>query len=91
MRDRLLRLPGVGGVNVFGGGNYSMRVWIDPDRAAGRDLTSSEIVSALRAQNVPVAEIRVRAPRLETLYLDALRPRELTDPEAAPLRAGTAG
>jgi len=55
MRDRLLRLPGVGGVNVFGGGNYSMRVWIDPDRAAGRDLTSSEIISALRAQNVQVA------------------------------------
>src|SRR5690606_6857455 len=55
IRDRLLRLPGVGGVNVFGGGNYSMRVWIDPDRAAGRDLTSTEIVAALRAQNVQVA------------------------------------
>jgi hydrophobe/amphiphile efflux-1 (HAE1) family protein len=55
IRDRLLRLPGVGGVNVFGGGNYSMRVWIDPDRAAGRNLTSSEIISALRAQNVQVA------------------------------------
>jgi hydrophobe/amphiphile efflux-1 (HAE1) family protein len=55
IRDRLLRLPGVGGVNVFGGGSYSMRVWIDPDRAAGRNLTSTEIVSALRAQNVQVA------------------------------------
>jgi len=55
IRDRLLRLPGVGGVNVFGGGNYSMRVWIDPDRAAGRNLTSTEIVAALRAQNVQVA------------------------------------
>ncbi|MFB0612537.1 efflux RND transporter permease subunit [Aurantiacibacter poecillastricola] len=55
IRDRLLRLEGVGGVNVFGGGNYSMRVWIDPDRAAGRNLTSSEIVAALRGQNVQVA------------------------------------
>ncbi|HWK41862.1 MAG TPA: efflux RND transporter permease subunit, partial [Croceibacterium sp.] len=55
IRDRLLRLPGVGGVNVFGGGSYSMRIWIDPDRAAGRDLTSTEIVAALRAQNVQVA------------------------------------
>jgi len=55
IRDRLLRLKGVGGVNVFGGGNYSMRVWIDPDRAAARNITSSEIVSALRAQNVQVA------------------------------------
>ncbi|MFZ5747452.1 MAG: efflux RND transporter permease subunit [Pseudomonadota bacterium] len=55
IRDRLLRLTGVGGVQVFGGGNYSMRIWIDPDRAAGRDLTSTEIVSALQTQNVQVA------------------------------------
>ncbi len=55
VRDRLLRLPGVGDVTVFGGGNYAMRVWIDPDRAAGRNLTSTEIVAALRNQNVQVA------------------------------------
>jgi hydrophobe/amphiphile efflux-1 (HAE1) family protein len=55
LRDRLLRLNGVGNVQVFGGGNYSMRVWIDPDRAAGRDLTADEIVAALRGQNVQVA------------------------------------
>src|SRR5690606_22033310 len=48
-------LPGVGGVNVFGGGFYSMRVWIDPDRAAARNLTSTEIIAALRGQNVQVA------------------------------------
>ncbi len=55
VRDRLLRLEGVGGVQVFGGGNYSMRIWIDPDRAAGRNLTATEIVQALRAQNVQAA------------------------------------
>jgi len=55
IRDRLLRLEGVGGVNVFGGGNYAMRVWIDPDKAAARNLTSTEIIAALRAQNVQVA------------------------------------
>ncbi|WP_213981134.1 multidrug efflux RND transporter permease subunit [Sphingomonas sp. dw_22] len=55
IRDRLLRLEGVGTVQVFGGGNYSMRVWIDPDKAAARDLTSAEIVAALRGQNVQVA------------------------------------
>ncbi len=55
VRDRLLRLKGVGGVNVFGGGNYSMRVWIDPDLAAARNITSSEIIAALRSQNVQVA------------------------------------
>jgi hydrophobe/amphiphile efflux-1 (HAE1) family protein len=55
LRDRLLRLPGVGAVQVFGGGNYSMRIWIDPDRAAARNLTADEVVAALRGQNVQVA------------------------------------
>ncbi len=55
VRDRLLRLEGVGDVLVFGGGNYSMRVWIDPDKAAARNLTADEIIAALRAQNVQVA------------------------------------
>jgi hydrophobe/amphiphile efflux-1 (HAE1) family protein len=55
IRDRLLRIPGVGAAQVFGGGNYSMRIWIDPDAAASRNLTSEEIVGALRGQNVQVA------------------------------------
>jgi hydrophobe/amphiphile efflux-1 (HAE1) family protein len=62
LRDRLLRLEGVGGVNVFGGGNYSMRIWIDPDRAAARNLTAGEIVTALRSQNVQVAGGNLGAP-----------------------------
>ncbi|WP_308514590.1 multidrug efflux RND transporter permease subunit [Sphingomonas flavescens] len=55
LRDRLLRIQGVGNVQVFGGGNYSMRIWIDPDRAAARNLTADEIITALRGQNVQVA------------------------------------
>ncbi|HYE43236.1 MAG TPA: efflux RND transporter permease subunit, partial [Caulobacteraceae bacterium] len=55
LRDRLLRIDGVGGVQIFGGGLYSMRVWIDPDRAAARNLTADEIVAALRAQNIQAA------------------------------------
>lgn len=55
VRDRLLRIEGVGEVQVFGGGDYSMRVWIDPDRAAVRNLAADEIVAALRGQNVQVA------------------------------------
>ena len=62
LRDRLLRLEGVGGVNVFGGGNYSMRIWIDPDRAAARNLTAGEIIGALRSQNVQVAGGTVGQP-----------------------------
>ncbi|WP_077148624.1 efflux RND transporter permease subunit [Sphingopyxis sp. KK2] len=62
LRDRLLRLEGVGGVQIFGGGYYSMRVWIDPDKAAARNLTAPEIVVALQSQNVQVAGGSVGAP-----------------------------
>lgn len=55
VRDRLLRIKGVGGVQIFGGGFYSMRVWIDPGKAAARNLTAGEIVAALRAQNIQAA------------------------------------
>ncbi|OWR00009.1 efflux RND transporter permease subunit [Sphingopyxis witflariensis] len=62
LRDRLLRLEGVGGVQIFGGGNYSMRVWIDPDKAAARNMTAPEIIAALQSQNVQVAGGSVGAP-----------------------------
>ncbi len=55
LRDRLLRIEGVGSVQVFGGGNYSMRIWIDPAKAAGLNLTADDIVTALRGQNLQVA------------------------------------
>lgn len=55
VRDRLSRIDGVGDVQLFGARDYSMRVWIDPGRAAALDLTAGEIVAALRAQNVQVA------------------------------------
>jgi len=66
MRDRLLRIEGVGGVTVFGGGNYSMRVWIDPAKAAARDLSANEIVAALRAQNVQAAAGSIGQPPFAT-------------------------
>ncbi|SUS03275.1 Efflux pump membrane transporter BepE [uncultured Defluviicoccus sp.] len=55
LKDRLLRIEGVGGIQVFGGGLYSMRVWIDPGKAAARNLTANEIVAALQAQNIQAA------------------------------------
>jgi multidrug efflux pump len=55
VKDELARLPGVGQVELFGGGNYAMRIWIDPDKAAARGMTSSDIVNAIREQNVQVA------------------------------------
>ena len=66
VRDRLLRIDGVGEVQVFGGGNYSMRVWIDPAKAAARDLTAPEIIAALRSQNIQAAAGAVGQPPFAT-------------------------
>ncbi len=55
IRDALSRLEGVGDVQVFGSHDYAMRIWLDPDKAAARDLTGGEIVAALQAQNVQVS------------------------------------
>lgn len=55
IKDQLARLPGVGDVRLFGGGKYSMRLWLDPDALASRNLTPGDVVSAVRAQNQQVA------------------------------------
>src|ERR1700688_360023 len=52
--DRISRVHGVGNARVFGGRDYSMRIWIDPDRAAELNLTVDEIVAAIQAQNAQV-------------------------------------
>jgi hydrophobe/amphiphile efflux-1 (HAE1) family protein len=62
VRDRLSRIDVVGDVRLFGSRDYSMRVWIDPGRAAALDLTAGEIVAALRAQNVQVSAGSLGAP-----------------------------
>ena len=55
VRDELARIPGVGDVSIFGSREYSMRVWLDPERIALRGMTANEVLSALRAQNLQVA------------------------------------
>ncbi|MBS0288869.1 MAG: efflux RND transporter permease subunit [Proteobacteria bacterium] len=55
IKDRLTRLPGVGHVEIFGGSDYAMRVWLDPDKIASRGLQASDVVNAIREQNVQVA------------------------------------
>ncbi|HEY0340749.1 MAG TPA: efflux RND transporter permease subunit, partial [Steroidobacteraceae bacterium] len=62
VRDVLARLPGVGDVKVFGGGDYSMRVWLDPQKLAARNLTTGDVVDAIREQNVQVAAGQIGAP-----------------------------
>src|SRR2546426_257356 len=55
VRDELARIPGVGQIRVFGAGDYSMRVWLDPNKVAARNMTANDVVNALREQNVQVA------------------------------------
>jgi gold/copper resistance efflux pump len=55
VRDQLARLPGVNDVRVWGAGEYSLRVWMDPAKLAERELTPNDILGAIREQNVQVA------------------------------------
>jgi hydrophobe/amphiphile efflux-1 (HAE1) family protein len=55
VRDTLARLPGVGDVPIFGSGDYAMRIWLDPNKVSAKGLTASDIVAAIREQNVQVA------------------------------------
>lgn len=55
VRERLLRLPGVGDIGTFAARDYAMRIWIDPAKAAARDLTVQDIVTALRGNNIQLA------------------------------------
>lgn len=55
VKDVLARIPGVGTVEIFGAGEYAMRVWLDPNQVAARGLTAGDVVQAIREQNVQVA------------------------------------
>ena len=62
VRDQVLRTEGVGDVLIRGQRDYSMRIWIDPDRAAARNLTVDDVTTALQQQNVQVAAGTLNAP-----------------------------
>ncbi len=62
LKDELARLPGVGNVNVFGAGQYSMRVWLDPDKLKARSLNAQDVVSALQSQSQQVTAGQVGMP-----------------------------
>src|ERR1700722_3722126 len=55
VKDALARLPGIGIVTVFGARDYAMRLWLDPEKIASRNLSADEVVNAIREQNVQVA------------------------------------
>ncbi|TCL03048.1 MULTISPECIES: efflux RND transporter permease subunit [Sodalis] len=66
VKDELARLPGVGQIQVFGAGEYAMRVWLDPQKVASRGLTASDVVAAIREQNVQVSAGQLGAEPMPT-------------------------
>ncbi len=62
LKDELARLPGVGNVNVFGAGQYAMRVWLDPEKMKARGLTAQDVTNSLQQQSQPVTAGQVGAP-----------------------------
>ena len=62
VKDLLARLDGVGDVQIFGAGEYSMRVWLDPQKLAQRNMTTGDVVHAIQEQNVAVAAGALNAP-----------------------------
>jgi multidrug efflux pump len=62
VRDELSRIEGVGDARVFGAGEYSMRIWLDPEKIAALNLAASDIVQAIREQNIQVAAGQLGAP-----------------------------
>jgi len=81
--DSIKRVPGVGDVQIFGVGRYAMRLWLDPDKLAGRGVTADEVVQALREQNVQVAAGAIGAspaPKGHTYQISVRAAGRLSDP-----------
>jgi multidrug efflux pump len=62
VKDRLAKIEGVGSVQMFGSGDYAMRIWLNPEKIAERNLTADDVVSAIRKQNVQVAAGVINGP-----------------------------
>ena len=85
VRDQLTRLDGVGQVGLFGGREYSMRIWLDPERIAALDMTPGEVLTALRAQNVQVASGQLNqqpTPEAAAFELSIQTTGRLVEPDA---------
>ena len=83
LRDELSRVAGVGDVVIRGGADYSMRVWLDPERLSARHLTTQDVIAALRDQNVQVAAGQIGqapAPKNQLLQLPVTALGRLSEP-----------
>ncbi len=84
IKDKLSRVDGVGDVNVIGTGNYGMRIWLDPDKLKARNLTTQEVLLAIREQNTQVAAGQVGsypAPTSHAFQFNVTTRGRLADPE----------
>ncbi|WP_034914862.1 efflux RND transporter permease subunit [Erwinia sp. 9145] len=66
VKDELARLPGVGQVQIFGAGEYAMRIWLDPTKVAARGMTANDVVAAVQEQNVQVSAGQLGAEPMPT-------------------------
>ena len=85
VRDVLARIDGVGNVTIFGARDYSMRIWLDPEKLAARNLTAGDVVTALRGQNVQVAAGVINQPPVPqpgAFQLNVETQGRLVDPQA---------
>ena len=62
VRDQLLRLDGIGDITIFGARDYSMRLWLDPDKISNLGMTASDVVAAIRAQNLQITGGQLASP-----------------------------
>jgi multidrug efflux pump len=97
VKDVLARLDGVGQVQVFGGGDYAMRIWLDPEKVAALGMNPGDVVNAIREQNVQVAagavgQQPVKSPVSFELQINA-KGRLVTEEEfgAIVIKTGTRG
>jgi len=84
VKDVLARIDGVGNVTIFGARDYSMRIWLDPEKLAMRSLTAGDVITALRGQNVQVAAGVINQPPVPkpgAFQLNVETQGRLTEPE----------
>ena len=84
LRDQLLRIPGVAQVDLFGGSDYGMRVWIRPDKLAKLGLTPADVISAIKEQNLQAPAGRIGAapsPKDQEFTYTVAAPGRLTTPQ----------
>src|SRR5499427_8351989 len=84
LRDQILRIPGVAQVDLFGGADYAMRIWLRPDRLARLGLTPSDVISAIKEQNLQAPAGRIGmapSPKDQEFTYTVSAPGRLVNPE----------